>query len=278
MHKIIRPVLGLVIWLGCSGVVRADILLEENFDYGPGRLVDVSNNAWVVHFGETPLMVDENGAAFLNQPDSVSGREDVHREMSVSINPLTDNITKLYAGFTVNFTSLPTGSGTRGLIGSFFAHFRPSDASEAYARVGATLEGAAPGEFRLAVSNESWNSATTFEHPTPLHLNVSYRVLIGLDLATDRVTLWVDPEDENSTSVTATDLISYGDGPIASFALRQGYTGGTTDFGAFGALRFDDLVIATQFSQALVIPEPALWVLFSLGFAAIGGSRKLGRR
>lgn len=275
MFKVSRPVLGLLIWVGCVVSARGDIFIEERFAYEPGRLVDVSGTSWIVHEGDLPLLVDESEAVLLNQPDSVRGREDVHRLLPVEVDPITDNITKLFAGFTVEFTSLPTGSGARSTLGSFFAHFRSSDIDSAYARVGATLEGATPGNFRLAVSNGGWSVDRIAEYPLDLSLNVSYRVIMGFDLGTDRVTLWVDPEDENSDSITASDGFSYSSDPINSFALRQGYTGTTTSFGAFGVLSFDDLVIGTRFQDVLMIPEPSIWVLFGLGFGALRCSRRV---
>lgn len=269
----------LAILLGCVVASRADILLLDDFEYSEGPLVDVSANSWALHSpeGQRGLLVGEMGVALLSQIDSVTG-EDAHRLLSRSINPLTDSVTTLYAGFTVNFSSLPIGEGTRSAVGSFFAHFRPGNLNEAFARVGANMEGVPAGDtsqFRLAVANEGWGADTTVEHPTPLHLNVSYRVVVGLDLAEDRTTLWIDPVDESSISVTATDPMSYDAGIISSFALRQGYTGLTFDYGTFGALSIDDLVVATRYSEVLVIPEPTVLTLLFLGLGVLHRSRRL---
>ena len=277
MHKTIRPALGLLVWLGCAASVHADVLLEETFDYPNGRLVDVSHSAWTSHSGS--LSLDVLGAqALLGQSDLQSGREDVNHPLSQTFNPLSDNITRVYAGFTVCFSTLPVGSDTY-TAGSFFAHLMSSNPGEYYARIGANTEGAAPGFFRLAIANESWTSSSSVEYPLDLSLGVTYTVAVRLDLATDQSTLWINPSSENSQSVTATDALTYAQGGVInSFALRQGTSDAVfLGFGAPGELLFDNLYVATQFSELLVIPEPSAWVLLTLGLSAIYWPRRVSR-
>ncbi len=264
MKRVLLPIL-----LGSIPVsLTADVLLNEPFDYANGRLADLSAGAWVNHSGTTPLEV-VGGTAFINQGDTTGGREDVNRALSVSFDPATDNTSKLYAGFTVNFSAPPVNNGTA-TAGSYFAHFKSTAANEFYARVGANAEGAAPGTFRLALANESWNSAATVEYPQDLVLGVSYNVVVRLDLATDQATLWVNPVNESSLSVTSTDTISYAAGSIASYALRQGTTGTSPNDGGPGGLGLDNLVVATTFAEAQVIPEPSTWAMLVLGGLAFG--------
>lgn len=276
MFKIIRPVSRLAVWLVCAGGAHGDILLEERFDYTDGSLAEVSAGDWAVHSGTLPLNVAA-GEALVGQSDFVSGGEDLHRLLLQSYNPLADNVTKLYAGFTVNFKTLPVNSGTY-TGGSFFAHFMTSDPLQYYGRVGANMEGAAAGHFRLAIASLNWNSASSQEYPLDLSLGTSYRVVIGLDLSTDQTRLWVNPIDENSLSVTAPDLMTYSGGQIVAFALCQGTTLALSQgYGAPGELGLDDLVVATRFSEALVIPEPSPWGLLVFGCAAVCMSRKVSR-
>ena len=260
-------VFGFWFWFGCLTGLRGEILLEEYFGYPDGRLVDMSGGIWKNHSGTESLFV-ANGGALVGQSDALGGREDVHHLLASEIDPYTDQSTRLYAGFTVTFTSLPPVNGTY-TAGSYFAHFKAKLANEFYARVGANTEGAAPGFFRLAIANKSWSSATTSEFPEDLHLGVTYTVVVRLDLATDQSTLWVNPTDEGSPSVTATDILRYGAGPINSFALRQGADGTPSDNGAPGNSLFDNLVVATSFSEILVVPEPTVLSLLGTGVAAL---------
>lgn len=250
--------------------LRAQVLLDESFNYPDGQLSQVATNVWVTHSGgERPLNVSA-GAAVINQADFVGGGEDVNRALSVAIDPSVDNSTQLYAAFWVNFSSLPVNQGTY-TSGSYFAHFKSTALNEFYARLGANSEGAAPGMFRLAIANETWTQSASIEYPMDLALGVTYEVVIRLDLATDQTTLWINPQDESSPSVTATDPITFSAGTL-SFALRQGTSGVNPNRGAPGILSIDNLRVATTFAG--VIPEPSTFSLLLLGGAALLARRR----
>lgn len=256
MNKFTLPLL-------CLGLANlpAQVILYEPFSYPNGQLTNVAAPLWTVHSpGATPLNV-VNGAVFIDQNDTTGGREDANRLLSTSFTPTTDNTTKLYASFTISYSALPvTGDSD----GSYFAHFKSSTANEFYARIGSSTNGAADGSFRLAIANESWNVANTVEFAQDLFLNTTYTVVVRLDLATDQSTLWINPVDENSTSVTATDLISYA-GTLNAYALRQG-TSGT---GAPGEVTLDDLIVGQSFADVTTaVPEPSTYAFIGLGLTA----------
>lgn len=265
-----RTLLCLAAVAALGSAARADVLLDEPFSYDDGNLLTLAGGSWRVHSGTIPLTI-LGGQAVIDQGTTATGREDLNRLLSTSYDPLTDNTSVLYASFTVNFSELPPVPGTF-TAGSYFFHLKSSAANEFYGRVGATIEGAAPGSFRLSVANESWSSANTAEYPLDLSLNTTYTVAIKYDLATDRTTLWVDPTSEASTSVTATDTVSYAaTGRIEAAALRQGTTGTAPNDGAPGKLTVDNLVVATTFGEAVtVVPEPSTWALLGLGALALG--------
>jgi len=264
--------------IGLAGVgCQAQVLLNENFNYSDGSILSVSGGAWTIHSPASstiPLNI-VGGRAFIDQNDSTGSRDDANRTLSQSFNPATDNSSKLYASFTVNFAALPYSEGTA-TAGSYFAHFKSTAANEFYARVGANTEGASPGTFRLAIANETWANGTTVKFQQDLSLNVDYRVVVRLDLATDRGTLWVNPTSESDTSVTASDVIGYAaGGSIAAYALRQGTTGGNGNAGGPGDLYVDNLLVGLSFADVTPVPEPQQYaMLASLGLLGLAAWRR----
>ncbi len=264
---------GLAVLLAAGAMslpLQAEVLLQESFSYPDGQLSQVATNVWVTHSGgERPLNVS-SGAAVINQANFVGGGEDVNRALSSGIDPSTNNPTQLYAAFLVNFSSLPVNEGTY-TSGSYFAHFKSSTINEFYSRIGANTEGAAPEKFRLAIANETWTQSATIEYPEDLDLGVTYEVAVRLNLATGQTTLWVNPVDESSRSVTASDPFSFSSGTL-SFALRQGTSGVNPNRGAPGVLSVDNLRVGTSFID--VIPEPSTFSLLLLGGAALLARRR----
>lgn len=263
MKSLLSPLATLA--LGCVAV-HAETLLEERFAYPDGRLVDVSGGLWTSHSGTLPLEI-AGGLARINQATATGGREDISRPLARPIDPVADNVTQLYAGFTVNFSALPYNGGSS-TAGSYFAHFRTGAANQFYGRIGANAEGALPGTFRLAVANSDWTSATSIEYPEDLQLGMTYEVMMRFDLSTDTATLWVNPQDESSLSVTAYDPINYS-GAINAFSLRQGTTGSGASQGGPGTLDVGNLRVATSFSELRAIPEPSTSALLWLGGVAL---------
>jgi hypothetical protein len=242
-------------------------LLLDAFSYPDGPLSTASGGAWTTHSGTdsgaTALNVS-SGTVLIVQHDTSGSRADDNRLYTggPTIDPSADNTTKIYSSFTISSSGLPVNGDSDG---SYFAHLKSSAANEFYGRIGANTNGAAPGTYRLAIANESWNVANTVEFPLDLNLNTTYTVISRLDLATDQATLWVNPVSEASLGVTATDALTYSTGAINAYALRQG-TSGT---GAPGDFAVDNLRVGTSFAD--VVPEPS-------GLALLGATGLLLRR
>jgi hypothetical protein len=160
----------------------------------------------------------------------------------------------LYAGFILNMSSsLPSAAGT------YFASFMSGPTGTTYAgRLFALVPaGTTAGSFRLGLSGSSATSTnnSTFE----LTPNTSYQVVMKFtqDASNDVVTLWVDPTDENSSSLsTAPAAVATS---LTGFGFRQA--------SGSGNLTIDTLRVGTTFAE--VVPEPSTWALIGLGSAFV---------
>jgi hypothetical protein len=246
-------------------------LVFDSFGYADGAIQTVSGGGWAIHSPTTPAnnLLVSGGEVLIAQAGTAGNRDDANRPFigGVTFDPATDNTSVFFYGLDVNFSALPTA----GTPGSYFAHLKSTAANEFYARLGANLDGAATGSFRVAIANEAWTTATSVEFPQDLSLDVTYRLVVRLDLATDQSTLWVNPTSIGSPSVTATDTIGYAAGTIAQIALRQGTSnnGTGTPSGGPGDLAVDNLMVGTTFDQVSVVPEPEEYAALS-AFALVG--------
>jgi hypothetical protein len=149
------------------------------------------------------------------------------------------------------------------LNGTYFAAF--NDGSGATADVEDCLvvatNGAAPGNFRLGISDDVGANATngdTIMFPQDLVQGSNYVVVTALNLATGQSTLWINPISTSSPSVTAipdgnTTVFS-----IEDFELRE-------SGGAGGAVSVGDVKVGTTF---LVGPQISSSVTSGVPFGA----------
>ncbi|MBU6402865.1 MAG: hypothetical protein KGS61_21300 [Verrucomicrobia bacterium] len=212
----------------------ADLLLDETFSYPDGPLVGAGGSPWLHHSGSVTGEVDVvANRLFLTQTEA----EDVHAPLAGAPYSLSHPAT-LYAGFSVNFRSLPTRAGT------YFAHFKDA-ASGFRGRVFAGTNNAAAGCFRLAVANAATDPTLAAELPTDLSLNTDYRVVLRYDVANGASVLWLNPASESEVPVVAGD--TPGTNSIFSFAFRQSLSSGS----GMGELFVANLRVATTFAEVL---------------------------
>lgn len=222
----------------------AAVVLTDTFSYPDGNLVGAPGSPWANHSGTTAVTV-ASGAAVLTQSNS----EDVNAALAGA--PYASGV--LYAGFDVSFSALPGA-------GAYFAHFKDDGTSIFRGRVFATTTGAASGSFRIGIAN---GGNTFVAVPTDLSLNTVYRIVTEYDTATAVATVYVNPVTQTG-GATATDVTTAAG--ITTYALRQA-TG-------IGTLTLDNLVVATTFEEARVIPEPASLSLLALGGLMLGRRRR----
>ena len=150
-----------------------------------------------------------------------------------------------YASFTVNFHALPTGNG-----GYYFAHFM-NVGTTFKARIWALTNGAASGKFRLGLSTSGGAATNT---TADLSVGTTYTVITRYfnptnTFSTPNSTLWLNPVNEASSSITANDAST--SSAIQLYAFRQpgSTTSGITYSGATVAI--DNLLVGTTFADVV---------------------------
>lgn len=186
--------------------VQAAPLLLEPFNYPDGALVSVASGTWATHSGTTGEVGVVSGRVDLRVPAT----EDVNALLAGQPYPANTNL-YLYASYTVNFSTLPSASGT------YFAHFKGAGVNIQRAKVFALTTGAGTGQYRIGLANAA-NSAA-IATASSLNTNADYRIYIRYVISNATTTLWVDPTSEASPSISATDPTSAAQ--LTSFALRQ---------------------------------------------------------
>jgi hypothetical protein len=156
-----------------------------------------------------------------------------------------------YTSFTVDCTLLPT------YYGSYFFHLstNATDTTNFRDRVFDDTENAAPGLFRFGIANAS--TAWVQQFPRDLTTNTTYAVVTRFNAATGDSTLWVNPVNEQSASVTASDAPQ--STLIGGVALRQ-----PGDY-YIGDLTIGPMKVGTAFSDVWTAPARPMIVLQNSG-------------
>ncbi|MEJ5239237.1 MAG: hypothetical protein WHT82_12815 [Limisphaera sp.] len=211
-------------------------VLADPFDYPDGPLIESSGGFWSTHSGTTGQLQVVQGRVLLTRTQT----EDVSAAFTNFLQAVGQGIV-LFTSFKLNLTSLPTGAN-----GDYFAHFRDIGTINYRGRIFVTTNGAAPGTYRVGVANGGPTPNAVL--PRDLQPNTTYLVLTRYNVDTAETTLWVNPSEESSGGVTATDPTT----PVTLyfFSLRES--------GGIGELSVDDLKIGTQWSDVweAAAPEP----------------------
>lgn len=215
----------------------AGSLLTEAFTYADGPLVANSGGNWTTHSGAGTDIAVATGAAvglMSNSPDD--------NRLLTSARTATE---KTYACFTLTVPSQPAA----GLIANYFAHFMVN---------GTTFRSkvfiaASGGSYTVGVSPTANASGAPLAIPaaplgatwgSALNFGQAYRIAISYEPIAGTSQLWVDPVNEASTSISATDAVAV-NGALTAFGFRQSSTGGCAY-----TYTVDDLSVGTSFADA----------------------------
>jgi hypothetical protein len=243
--------------LAGSSTAFGAVILHDSFSHPDGNLTGNPpeiGGVWTTHSGTTAVTV-ASGQAKLTQANS----EDTHSNFSTG--PIGAG-SQIYAGF-----QLTVPSQANPITAGYFAHFK--DVGNFF---GTRIWIAPPtaGGYKLVLSGD--NSITDADGevawPVDLAFDQPYCIMSSYNYDTGETKMWVDPLNELSPSVTATD--SFAGDEFESYSLRQFSAGAGTSMQLI-----DNLTVATTFNEARCIPEPATIALVVLAGMALLG---LGRR
>ncbi len=220
---------------------NASTFFNDTFSYVNGALTNVSSPLWAAHSGggSVPVMVSSGTISLVQGAGS---REDVNRSTGSTMG--AGDI--WYAGFDV---SVSGGNQT-----VYFASFLQGTGNFGD-RVFVTNTPTGLGDFTFGIGSGA-NPYSVWS--TGLGYGTNFHVVISYEYNTGNGSLWVDPVNISSPSISTTNFIN----AHTAFAFRQA-AGNSVEV-------IDNLKVATTFDEVLV-PEPS-----TLALTALGGMLCLG--
>ena len=231
---IFRRLVSILMFVGIEANPMGDILLSTDFSLSEGPAIEAPDALWKHHSGASGEVRIEEGQLHLIGSQS----EDVHATLAGS--PWNGDKTEyLYVGFSMRCNEKP------GKLGGYFAHFL--DAKNGHrCRVFAKADDTDENRYRLGISISGADPDTLTT--TGLSLNEQAVVILRYSLIDATGTLWVNPESESDTSISAQDASTTI--PITALAFRQA--------SGIGSIWIDNVVVGTTFSDiatnSLTIP------------------------
>lgn len=225
-----------------SGAVHAGILLDEDFGYADGSLTTVGSATWSTHSGTSGQIQVTAGSIQVSDSSS----EDVNASIGSAI-----TTGSVFASFDFSVTS----SGGGGTDFEYFAHFG-TGSSTFNSRMDLQAPGAG-GDFTVGIGHSSTADAAW---ATDLSFSTTYKAVIGFNRDTGIASLWINPVDIASTSITSTGTSSVN---VDAFYFRQSSSSMNE------TITIDNLVVGTTFADVVPVPEPGT-IAFIFGAIAFG--------
>jgi len=250
----------------------ATLLMEENFDYSPGRLKTVSGGAWVWISGDSLtnyLRVGEGSLSYSGYLSSGVGNkaslvntaaEDAYRQFSAQ-----SPGSAVYVSFLLRVESLTGMQADTSTLGDYLAALLPSTSTTAYVARLSVKRNAGGSAYKLGVRASGLTGApTTAWAADELMPGTTYLVAMKYALisgsANDSVYLWINPDMGPAQPATqVVQIISGSDpGDIGRLALRQGTYTPTADIdGIRVGTDWSDITGINPFGPSVISTSPA---------------------
>ena len=210
--------------------LKAQVILQDSFNYANGILTNVSSGLWSNYSGTADSQVVNGRLEVFGTAAGGAGVRsgDVYRPFT---NTLSSSI--VYASFIVNATNLINTT-------NYFAHFSASS-SVFKGKVFYRGLGVAPNSWRLGTAAGVNAGAGEVVYPLDLATNIDYRVVISYDINNILATLWVDPVVPSDASRQSNDTTPAG--TPAFFSFRQSSPNDN--------FRVDDLFVGNAFTDVV---------------------------
>ncbi len=254
-HKLKFVLASCALVLGFQTSLMGQIFFTESFDYADGDLSIVSGGLWVGHSGGAPDIQVVSGDAIVTSPGSMDDNR-----LTGSIMDPTD-----VWYYAVRF-SVELGSG-QNINNDHFIHFKDSGTFNFNARLALDDPADPLNDFSLSIwaSSEGdgqadWNGDFAFGE--------EIIAVVEWNNGTGDATLWVNPIDINSTSITDNELAD-AMRAVESVALRQ-------DSGSSSVVTIPVLSVGTDFDAVLAAVTPATGPNCPTGFTLVAGIEQAG--
>ena len=218
----------LAICLIFAPALSAQIFFTEGFDYADGDLNTVSGGLWPTHSGTNTEIQVVGGEAIVVSPGSF----DHNRQTGVIAGP--EDVWYYACKFSVQL-----GSGSQ-INNDYFIHLKDDGTQNFRARLATAPS--TTGDFGLQIWASSMGDGLA-DWDGEFDFGETIIAVVRWDNLSGDATLWVNPVDENSTSVTDTELEDAGDA-LESVALRQ-------DSSSSSEVAVDILSVGTDFAAVL---------------------------
>ncbi len=251
-----KLLIGLLSALVIVSPAWATILVNESFTHPDGNLVgQVPTPGPGVAWAQTgtgangPVQVVGGKAVVVQNASSLYSQD-----VNVGTGTAMAAGDRWYASFDVSVTQVGAT-----ISNVYFAHFIEGT-SNFVSRLWVTAP--TTSGFRFALSNDSSITDVDGEvFSDDLALDTTYRLVVSYDYTGQNGSLWINPANESSPSLAATDPGF--SNPVFGYALRQGSPSSSHNT----TQTVDNLCVATTFMEALTcVPEPS-----TAGFLLLGG-------
>lgn len=221
---------------------------NATFTNDVGRLDLGSGSFWKVRGGTSPAIFVPSGQAQVASYTAATPQSLIAPLVGGPY--LTGHDAIIYTSFKATWTALPSDSGT------MVSLYDPNSSGTVglVARVVTVITNAstpvASGFFRVGVGNGEGTAGTTnyIDFPQDLSVGTTYTVATRYVVDAAKTTLWINPANENSPSVIATDVHTARS--IYDIGLRQG-----TDT---GPVLIDDLKVTVVTRPSFVSVTPSV--------------------